>query len=145
MGPLIAMPNNSLCQNAAKAAQALKLFRNMVSAQSIRSPLGRWINRDPLQLEGDTNLYQYAFNSPIWMSDPVGERPVDVNLGAGDINTTAPPGVIGVGAEGQPGQLFGVGYSAGLEVLIQIQGRRTGEILIFYSTRRVHKFNSLVP
>jgi RHS repeat-associated protein len=36
--------------------------------------LQRWVSRDPLQEQGDLNLYEFAFSAPITWVDPWGER-----------------------------------------------------------------------
>ena len=40
---------------------------------------GRFIQRDPIGIQGGTNLYVYAKNSPILFSDPTGTTPFDLS------------------------------------------------------------------
>jgi RHS repeat-associated protein len=37
--------------------------------------LGRWVNTDPIGVEGGGNLYAYAFNNPVMLQDPMGTQP----------------------------------------------------------------------
>lgn len=39
------------------------------------SNLGRFINRDPIEKKGGTNLFGYAMNNPIRFTDPSGLKP----------------------------------------------------------------------
>ena len=45
---------------------------NLTTYRAYNPTLGRWINRDPIEEEGGTNLYQYCLNEPISFFDPLG-------------------------------------------------------------------------
>jgi RHS repeat-associated protein len=47
------------------------------SARYCASWLGRWINNDPLEVEGGTNLFAYAFGNPTRFVDPLGTQPTE--------------------------------------------------------------------
>ena len=41
--------------------------------------LGRWVNTDPIGIEGGINLYEYAFSNPIILTDKSGTNPLSLD------------------------------------------------------------------
>jgi len=73
---------------------------------------GRYIQSDPIGLEGGLNTYLYAKANPLRYTDPTGENPAAGAIWGGNIGT-------GIGAFGGPvgaaiGRVVGAGLGAGI-------------------------------
>ena len=75
--------------------------------------LGRWINRDPIQEYGGTNLYKYVGNSPVRNSDPSGLFGQSVSFAAPPTGGGGFGAGIGTGGGGVGGGGGGFGVGAG--------------------------------
>ncbi len=69
----------------------LALFR------AYSAPLGRWLNRDPIDERGGVNLYDYVSNSPLSLSDPLGLY-AEVKVDDDNVTITLPIEYSGPGA-----------------------------------------------
>jgi RHS repeat-associated protein len=83
---------------------------NLTLTRPYSPSLGRWISRDPAGMRGGINLYQYASNDPINLSDPSGLWAVTAAGYDADPTTVNCVGYacgIGSSAAPGPGQTFG--------------------------------------